>query len=43
MSYLEFHRLILVFALAAVRIGAAFMMCPALGEAMIMGTVPRAP
>ena len=42
MSYLAFHRLILVFVLAAVRIGAAFMMCPALGESMIMGTARRA-
>lgn len=42
MSYLAFHRLIIVFALAAVRIGAAFMMCPALGESMIMGTARRA-
>ena len=42
MSYLAFHRLIIVFALSAVRIGAAFMMCPALGESMIMGTARRA-
>ena len=41
MSCLAFHRLILVFALSAVRIGAAFMMCPALGESMIMGTARR--
>ena len=37
MTYLEFHRLIIVLALAAVRIGAAFMICPAFGEAMISG------
>ena len=41
MSYLAFHRLIIVFALSAARIGAAFMMCPALGDAMIMGTTRR--
>lgn len=41
MSYLEYHRLILVWALASVRIGAAFMMCPAFGEAMITGTARR--
>ena len=42
MAYLEYHRLILAFALASVRIGGAFMICPALGEAMIMGTARRA-
>ncbi len=41
MAYLEFHRLIIVFALAAIRIGAAFMICPAFGESMIMGTARR--
>ncbi len=42
MSYLEFHRIIIVLALAAARIGAAFMICPAFGESMIMGTARRA-
>ena len=42
MTYLEFHRLIIVLALAAVRIGAAFMICPAFGEAMISGMARRA-
>ena len=41
MAYLEFHRLIIVWALASIRIGAAFMMCPAFGEAMISGTARR--
>lgn len=41
MSYLEFHRLIVVWALSAIRIGAAFMICPAFGEAMITGTARR--
>lgn len=41
MAYLEFHRLIVVWALASIRIGAAFMMCPAFGEAMITGTARR--
>ena len=41
MAYLEYHRLIIALALAAVRIGAAFMVCPAFGEAMIMGTARR--
>lgn len=41
MAYLEFHRLIIVWALASIRIGAAFMMCPAFGEAMITGTARR--
>jgi len=42
MTYLDYHRLILAFALAATRVGAAFMVCPALAEAMIMGTARRA-
>ena len=42
MTYLDYHRLILAFALAAARVGAAFMVCPALGESMIMGTARRA-
>ncbi len=41
MSYPEFHRLIIVTVLAAVRIGAAFMVCPAFGDSMIMGTARR--
>ncbi len=41
MSYLEFHRLILVIVLSAARIGAAFMMCPPFGDAMIFGTARR--
>ena len=42
MPYLEYHRLIIAWALAAARIGGAFMMCPALGDSMIMGTARRA-
>ena len=42
MNYIEYHRLIIAFALAAIRIAGAFMMCPALGETMIMGTARRA-
>ena len=41
MSYLEYHRLIIVWALASIRIGAAFMMCPAFGEAMLPGVARR--
>lgn len=41
MTYLDVHRLVLALALAAVRIGAAFMVCPAFGESMIMGTARR--
>ena len=41
MAYLEFHRLIIVWALASIRIGAAFMMCPAFAESMITGTARR--
>ena len=41
MTYLAYHRLIIALALAAVRIGAAFMMCPAFGEAMIPGMARR--
>ena len=41
MSYLEFHRWIIVFALAAVRIGAAFAICPALSDSMITGMARR--
>ena len=42
MTYLDYHRLIIAFALAAVRVGAAFMVCPALAESMISGTARRA-
>ena len=42
MTYLDYHRLILAFVLAAARVGAAFMVCPALAESMIMGTARRA-
>ena len=42
MTYLDYHRLIIATVLAAIRIGCAFTMCPALGEAMIMGTARRA-
>ena len=41
-TYLEYHRLIIAALLAAIRVGGAFMICPALGEAMIMGTARRA-
>lgn len=41
MSYLEYHRIIIAFALVAARIGAAFMICPALSDSMIMGTARR--
>lgn len=41
-SYLDYHRMIIALALAAIRIGGAFMICPALGESMIMGTARRA-
>ena len=42
MPYLEYHRLFIAVELAAARIGGAFMMCPALGDSMIMGTARRA-
>lgn len=41
-TYLEYHRLIIAALLAAIRVGGAFMICPALGESMIMGTARRA-
>ena len=41
-TYLEYHRLIIAALLAAIRIGCAFAICPALGEGMIMGTARRA-
>ena len=42
MTYLDYHRLIMAFALAAARVGAAFMVCPALSESMVSGTARRA-
>ena len=42
MTYLDYHRLIIATVLAAIRFGSAFAICPALGEAMIMGTARRA-
>lgn len=41
MSYLEYHRIIIAFALVAARIGTAFLICPALSDSMIMGTARR--
>ncbi len=41
MTYLDYHRLILAFALVAARIGSAFLICPALSESMMMGTARR--
>ena len=41
-TYLEYHRLIIAALLAAIRVAGAFMICPALGESMIMGTARRA-
>jgi len=38
---LEIQRLIVAAALAAVRLGAAFMICPALSDSMISGTARR--
>lgn len=40
-EYSEYHRLIIAWALASVRIGVAFMTCPALSDSMIMGTARR--
>ena len=40
-EYAEFHRLILAWALASVRIATAFMICPALSDSMVMGTARR--
>ncbi len=42
LTYLDYHRWIIAFALGAVRMTGAFMICPALGESMIMGTARRA-
>lgn len=41
-SYLEYHRFIIAWLIAAVRIGTAFAICPALSDSMIMGTARRA-
>jgi len=41
-TYLDWHRWVIVFALASVRMTGAFMICPALGESMISGTARRA-
>ena len=41
MEALEIHRLVMAIALAAVRLGAAFMLCPPLAESMIGGTARR--
>ena len=41
MEALEIHRLVVAVALAAVRLGAAFMLCPPLAESMIGGTARR--
>jgi len=40
-EYAEYHRLIIAWALASVRIGVAFLICPALSDSMIMGTARR--
>jgi len=40
-TYLDFHRWIVVYALAAVRIGVAFSICPALSDSMITGLARR--
>ena len=41
MSYLDFHNLVIAYALSAARIGAAFAICPALTDSMISGTARR--
>jgi len=41
-EYVEFHRFMIAWAVSAVRIGVAFMICPALSDAMIMGIARRA-
>lgn len=41
MSYHQFHHLIIAFILAALRLTGAFIVCPALTDAMIMGTARR--
>jgi len=40
-EYSEFHRFIVAWALASVRIAAAFLICPALSDSMVMGTARR--
>jgi len=40
-EYAEFHRLIIAWALSSVRLGVAFMICPALSDSMVMGTARR--
>ena len=42
MEFVEIHRWLVAAALAMVRIGAAFALCPALAESMIPGTARRA-
>ena len=41
MTALDLHRLFVVYALAAVRIGAAFAICPALSDSMVTGLARR--
>lgn len=41
MSYLDYHRLIAAAVISAVRIGAAFMVCPALSDGMVTGLARR--
>lgn len=40
-EYAEFHRLIIAWALSSVRLAAAFLICPALSDSMVMGTARR--
>ena len=41
MNSVEFHRLVVAVALSAVRLSAAFSICPALSDSMISGTARR--
>lgn len=41
MTYLDYHRVIIAIVLAAVRIGGAFAICPALSDSMITGLARR--
>ena len=41
MTYFDYHNFVISYALAAARIGAAFMICPALTDSMISGTARR--
>ena len=41
MTYVDIQRFILVFALASVRIGGAFAVCPALSDSMVTGLARR--